>query len=229
MTKLRALLIIQIFVFASVSGAKIEIPMESQFLGWKFSSSYQAEGKDLKNIKKIKISCGANLILPAHPQQDTKQYHLAVYGYYGKGLMKGGPNGKFGEICQTWSLATKDKDKTCLRSETLNLIVMSDVYRDQCGRLYRGYFRKMYFSSDESMGTLVSPGKTFYQKPKQEFEGIVETYVGETYPVKVSDFLYFTELFPGDIVKVQQGLERASGAGQFLDPESGLFNPPTNL
>jgi hypothetical protein len=219
-----------ILAISTVAPAKVSIPMAERFRGWKFDPDYQADGKDLATVKKISIACEDKSLSPAHPQQDTKQYHLATFGEYGKGgLVRGGADGPFREICQTWSLARKPDQRTCLRFKVLKFVILSDVYQDHCGHFYRGYFQKMFSTNEETMGTLVSPGKTFYEKSDSAFSGgaFSDVYVGGTYPVKDSDFLFFGDVFPGDLDKVRQGIQMAISSGQIQDPSTGLFSEPS--
>ncbi len=209
-----------------VSWAQSGVPHPQYFKGWKFDSSYEAYGRDLKTLSKVEITCENKTLLPTHPQQGTKKYHLAITGEYNSHQLKGGEQSAYNDICMIWTNHAKPEQRYCLRSKTIKVVVLSDLYQDTCGNTYRGYFKKKFLNTDETMGTLVSLGKTFYENPYSEFVGtsLVETYVGGTYPMKASEFLYFSKASPEDLLQIQDSLVLAKKNGQFRHPETGLFN-----
>lgn len=209
-----------------LSLAKAQVPHSEAFKGWKFDPSFEADGSDLKTLNKVSLACESSMLYPTHPQQDTKTYHLAVYGEYNNQLVLGGDKGPFADICQAWTRGAVVEKRMCLKSKTINMVVLSDLYQDACGNVYRGFFKKQFFTTDETMGTLVSPGKTFYENPYSEFIGtkLVDTYVGGTNPVPASQFLYFTRASALDMTRIQKNIELAKAKGQYRNPQTGLFN-----
>lgn len=218
----------KITLFSSLSFfcfAKAEVPHPQFFKGWKFDSSYEAYGQDLKTLNKVEIACENKTLVPTHPQQGTKKYHLAIIGKYNTHQIKGGEKGSYSDICQIWTKHVIPEQRTCLLSKALKVVVLSDTYQDTCGNFYRGYFKEKFFSSDETMGTLVSLGKTFYENPYSEFAGtgLVETYVGGTFAVQASEFLYFSKASAQDLIEIKKSLALAQKNGQSRDPHTGLF------
>jgi hypothetical protein len=204
-----------------------QVPSPEQFKGWRVNSQYGTEESSLSSLLPVTLKCQDQNLFPANPDQTTKKYHLAWYGSYGKGArVRGGVQSSYRDICQVWSRARDPKQQSCLSFKTVNYVILSDLYRDRCGHLYRGFFAKMYMSDEDNMGTLVALGKTFYEDPNSVFAGTpyVETYVGGTYSVPVENFLFLTSIFNSDLQAVESSLKKAKKAGQIMNPQTLLFN-----
>lgn len=115
--------------------------------------------------------------------QSTKKYHKFLVGTYNHAKLKGDS-----QACATSSITNY-----CLRPDTVEYTVMSDIFSDSCGNSYRGFWEVMFMTRHENMGTLGSLGRTLYEKANSQFPGEFET--GPTYLVEAKNFLFFTELF----------------------------------
>lgn len=131
----------------------------------------------------MKFACSDLLLTPLSKDQSTKKYHRYIVGSYNHAKLRGNS-----EVCITSSATGY-----CLRADTVEYVIMSDVYADSCGNKYRGFWEVSFLTKDESMGTLCSLGRTFYEKANSDFPGEYE--VGPTYKVEATRFLFFTEIF----------------------------------
>ena len=175
-------------LLVSFALASSEVPSAHAFLGW--SNHTDREAITLDKIEKVEIKCGTKLF-PAYPQSYLKQYHEVLIGSYDHAKMTAKD-----DAC---AIAGNGPVRHCLRPKLIYSYILSDTFNDSCGNLYRGVWRVVFFDSDESMGTLISKGRTLYEDPKAELPG---TYVyGPTYACDVSEFIYLGRPFPGDSVK----------------------------
>lgn len=179
---------------------------DSQFLErWQKSSNIVVDPKSPRPIDLDLRSpnCAKDKFLyPAHPQQDTKEYLYGAYANYTHHKIP----------VDSSACMTRNPGKTyCLRATYANMVIMSDIYQDGCGNLYRGYWLTSYLKNEESMGTLFSKGKTAYPKLRSEFPGEYE--MGGTYKIPKSEFLFFGQLLPNDLKRVQEGRAQAKKFG----------------
>lgn len=162
------------------------IPNREAFLGWQ-KKPYNIDEIDFSKLETITFHCGNPSLEAMSQDQSTKKYHKFVYGGYDTRILTGDS-----EAC----LKSSGNKLYCLQAQTLEYTIMSDIYRDHCGNRYRAFWEVQFFSNDESMGTLCSLGRTFYEKANSEFPGEIE--IGPTYPIDKSRFLFFTKQLPED-------------------------------
>ncbi len=161
------------------------VPNAEAFGGWT-KKPYDIDELDFANLKTKQFSCDDKLLKPRSIDQSTKKYHKYVVGLYDHTKLRGDA-----EPCVTSSVKGY-----CLRGDTLEYTIMSDTFTDSCGNTYRAFWEVLFLTQNESMGTLCSLGRTFYEKANSEFPGEIE--IGPTYPVDAKRFLFFTNLFATD-------------------------------
>lgn len=168
-------------------------------LPWRQSSEISFERRPLQpeSLHPIHLPSKEKL-WPTHPQQTTKEYLYAVWAPYDYTRLP--PRSS---VC----LTPNPTRRFCQHSTWVNVVVISDTFEDQRGRLYRGYWPVYFLHTDENMGTLLSKGRTVYPKPGSTFDNdFVE---GQTYEVKAGDFLFLAELLPADLRNIQREQTRA--------------------
>jgi hypothetical protein len=196
------------------------IPNPEAFLGWRTVQGYTTSDVKIDQLQKVGLNCQLDNknLYPTHPQQESKHYHLFDWGSYNHGKLNGDS-----EAC---TISSKYKNRNgqyaCLRPDVVYNVVMSDIYQDKCGNLYRAFKQTIYLDKNESMGTLLSRGRTIYPNPNSQFPG--EVYVGPTYPVPVQEFLFLTLPLAGDIEKSNQMKRRALSTTHTFDALELLFN-----
>jgi hypothetical protein len=152
--------------------------------GWSESSDIVITRTETpETIRKVSINCPSRNLSPTHPQQYTKEYHYAVWSHYDHGRLK--PDSA---ACER----PNPTNRFCVKATYANAVFMSDLYNDDCGNTYRGYWLVSYLQSDESMGTLFAKGRTVYPKPDSEWEG--EMITGDTYVTQESEYLLFSAI-----------------------------------
>lgn len=173
-----------------------EFPDSQFLLGWNNNDDFVINRHEApEQITKRELNCESQTLWPTHPQQFTKEYHFAAWSHYDHGRLK--PDSG---AC----LRANPSNRFCVMATYANAVVMSDTFSDECGNFYRGYWLVSYLRSDESMGTLVSKGRTVYPKTDAEFPG--EFVTGDTYPVNVTNFLFLASLAKEDskLIKMSQ-------------------------
>lgn len=92
--------------------------------------------------------------------------------------------------------------------ERISFVLMSDTYIDDCGEIFRGYWVEETLISNDVVATggpNTSKGRTVYEKPDGEkYDGVVEAYSGDTYPLITSNFDFFGPLLVGDIENIKK-------------------------
>ena len=156
---------------------------ESQYIinNWSTYTEFSVDGGQfpLRNVTKVQLNCADKKLYPTHPQQFTKEYIMGLTADYKRTEMPG---------TATSCITPNFNKKYCLLSQRAVVAIMSDIYEDSCGNLYRGYWFLSYrvgggpSKSEDSMGTLFAKGRTQYEKPHSEFPG-KEFIDGNTYPV----------------------------------------------
>lgn len=194
------------------------VPDAQAFIGWQPVPDYTTSDLDLSKIQKIPLNCAQDTKLyPTQPQQDVKLYHRFNWGAYDLARLNSDS-----EAC---TLGSKYKNAQgqypCLRPDTVYNVIMSDTYRDRCGNFYRAYRELLFLKQNESMGTLFSKGRALYPRPNAAYD--MDYYVGGTYAVDVSEFLFLSPLLAGDAEKIQNAKSRAKATHTF-DNNSLLFN-----
>lgn len=171
-----------------------------EFMGpWKKNTNFVTETTlTPQDAQELDLACNSDKLWPTHPSQATKEYHWAVYANYEHhrlpvnsfACQRPSPNGRF-----------------CVMAKIPIAVVMSDIFSDECGNIYRGYWLVTYYKSDENMGTLYSKGRTAYPKPDSRFAN--EYVEGSTYFVPLKDFLFLGKPLKGDSQKSQIHARRA--------------------
>ena len=188
---LRSLTVVLSFVSLSTFAAELptpQVPNPEAFRGWTIKP-YDIDELDFAKVKTKTFACADTLLIPLSADQSTKKYHKYVVGSYDHSKLKGDS-----EACVTSSVTGY-----CLRGDTVQYTIMSDTFKDSCGNTYRAFWEVLFLTKNESMGTLCSLGRTFYEKADAQFPG--ETEIGPTYPVEANRFIFVTELFATDLKK----------------------------
>lgn len=178
---------------------------------WVKYEEFDVDGRQLPpgSIDVLPLTCKDKNLYPTHPQQFTKEYIYGVVSKYDNVRLPGKSSS-----CETF---TRNARAYCIQAMRAVVAVMSDVYEDGCGNLYRGYWLKNYRvardkrKSEDNMGTLFALGRTQYQKPNAQFAG--EVIDGNTYPVNVKEFLFLATLRPGDTKRIAEARGYAARAG----------------
>lgn len=154
------------------------------------------------DIRKIQLQCPIDRLWPTHPGQTAKEYHHALWAHYDHGKL---PVDSY--ACNVMNPTRK----FCLQSTYANAVFLSDLFEDECGNYYRAIQLDTFLKKDESMGTLVSKGRTVYPRPHSPYENDFET--GDTYPVKVTDFLFLSPVSPVErtLISAEQASARKEG------------------
>lgn len=170
-------------------------------------------------LQEVQVQCKSKELWPTHPQQFTKEYLYAVQASFER--MRLPPH--FSSC-----ITPNPTRKYCLMTQTANVLVVSDTYQDNCGNYYRAYWHIAYRTgggpqrSEDHMGTMLSRGRTQYEKPNARFKGEYDT--GYTYPVKADDFLFLSKLLPSDQTKISRFRSQAIKQGFTMKGKS--FTPP---
>lgn len=186
-----------------------DIPQAQKIRAWRDIQDAVTLPLDLNKYPEQKLICGQTLF-PSHPQQSLKYYHFYQWGEYDQAQLKGED-----EACSLGSHGY------CLRAAVAYRVILSDVFEDQCGHLYRGFVKVDFLDKYESMGTLFSPGRAMYPKARGEFPNELE--VGPTYAVPQKDFIKLGPALASDAARVIE-LKRATSLKQ--DPQTHLFRQP---
>jgi hypothetical protein len=177
---------------------------DAQYLvGWNENPDFIVTRKESpESISKVEIQCDSKNIWPTHPQQYTKEYQFAAWSHYDQGRLS-----PASYACQR----ANPTNRFCVMATYANAVFMSDLYNDECGNTYRGYWLVSYLKSDESMGTLFAKGRTVYPKPNSEYEGEFQT--GDTYVTKVSDYLFFSGISNLELQQIDLSRQNALKEG----------------
>jgi hypothetical protein len=176
-----ALLFLPFFSFG-VELPEPNVPNKEALNGWQ-KKPYPIDELDFSKLTAKPFACADKMLEPMSQDQSTKQYHKFVWSDYDLAKLKG-----TSEVCR---VPQKSNANYCLRADTIEYTVMSDIYKDSCGNSYRGFWEVVFLTEDESMGTLCSLGRTFYEIPNSP--GEIE--IGPTYKVPAERFLFFSEIF----------------------------------
>lgn len=164
-----------------------EIPNPEAFLGWR-DQSQEHGNSDISQFKPVEFKCKNPAVFATHPESNLKMYHATYIGSYNHHKLKGTD-----EACRVSQNNSIPKERRrCLRPDLLHFHILSDTYKDSCGNVYRGFWTVLFLNKNESMGTLVSKGRTVYARPGAQFKG--DFVHGDSYPVSVQDFVFFSEV-----------------------------------
>lgn len=178
--------------------SKQVIPDSRALLSWQEIPGYQNTEIDPMSIERISLKCADTRLFPTHPQQNTKLYHLFLSGRYDHTKLAGED-----EACAMSSKYSNAKGvKACLRPDWIEYAVLSDLYTDSCGHLYRGFWDVAYLKTHDNMGVLFSKGRTLYPKP--DSGNLNDMFIGGTYTLDVHDFLFLSPLLPKDAEQINK-------------------------
>ena len=180
---------------------------------WQDSPDFTDPSIDLQKYPSSKITCDDGNLYPTHPQQTLKKYHVHRWAGYDQNKLK--PD-------ETACVRPSSMGTFCVRGDIAYDVILSDTFEDRCGNLYRGFEQVSFLGQDETMGTLVSPGRTIYPKPHSEFIG--EFISGGTYAVPIARFMKIGPVLPTDIEQIQKGREQALGVTHSYDTTTHLYS-----
>jgi hypothetical protein len=147
-----------------------------------------------------------NKLWPTHPQQETKHYHFAVYATYNHAKKLDPTNAM---ICAQPN--SKKNPTKCMRGTVAKVVVMSDLYQDECGNIYRGFWpifftvgSRYFETGTENMGTLASKGRWFTVDDEGDHFRLAATY-----SLTKSDFMFLVEPSPHDEADIREKRQRA--------------------
>lgn len=183
---------------------KEAIPNPEALSQWQDVTSYQSSNVDLKGLTRLSVDCSDPDLYPTHPQETTKLYHVFKRAQYDLRKLKADD-----EACAIGAKYQSARGyRVCQMADALNYVVLSDTFQDACGHFYRGFWEVLFLRRNDSMGTLLSQGRTVYPKPNADFDG--EMVIGPTYSLQSTTFLFLTPLFPGDMAKIEKQREKAA-------------------
>lgn len=179
------------------------LPNATAVSSWQEIAGYRNTEIDAMAMPRIPLNCADTNLYPTHPQQKTKLYHVFRSARYDQSKLTGAD-----EACTLSSkYPSANGTKACLRPDYLEYAVISDIYRDSCGNLYRGVWDVAFLKANDNMGVLFAKGRTLYQKP--EAGDVLDMYVGGTYAVGVEEFLFLSPILDTDL-RVEMDLEQAA-------------------
>ncbi len=166
--------------------SEVHVPRADAFKGWKDMPGYATSTVPFMSLKRVK-ACNSKPLIPTGPSQMTKLYHEYKYGEYEMNKVFGGGDDR---ICL---ISAHDTRKHCLRADTLHTVVISDLYKDDCGKTFRAFWRQTFLKQDESMGALQSIGRSLVKVPNSQFP---KDYMpGPVNAVGQDAFMFLTEVF----------------------------------
>lgn len=201
--------------------AQAEIPDPTAFMGWKEKQGWATSIENPFQLRKREVLCEDKNLYPTHPQQTTKEYHYFLTGAFDIKKLPG-----VSRACRVRSSGDRLNAKRCLMAERIEFALISDIYRDRCGNHYRGYWMISFLQKDETMGTLLSQGRTVYEKENSPLAH--DMYDGQTYAVPNKEFVFLTDLLQGDDKKISENQNRANRFTHDFNSQTLLFNPKSN-
>lgn len=191
-----------------------DLPDAEAVIRWsdpRYEDTHAPSPESLPHVE-VSRGCQDKHLYPTHPQEYSKTYHVFRIAVYDAGTVPAKSH-----TCKVHSNSEKPY---CLLADTYEYAVISDIFQDACGGLYRGFWNVGFLKQDDNMGYLLSKGRTIYPKPNSEFAGDVEE--GQTYAVDQSDFLLLAAPFPGDKEAAAKLASQALATHDF-DPHTHLF------
>lgn len=182
------------------------------FVTWSVLTSYTRAEADPFLQRSVQVACADQELFPLSPSQDTKQYEAAYYARFNHAKLT--PRDPLCRIRSAGGL--------CLSPDSINLILMSDLYRDRCGGVYKAYWGTTFQRSQENMGTLISKGRTFYPKAGTG-DGFLEIEEGDTYSVSAADFVLLVAPSTEELRRARVSADRALNSLFRFDRENLLF------
>lgn len=144
--------------------------------------------------------CESDILTPVSDGQEHKEYHLFYQVQYHARFFSG-----VDSIClipQRHVLRCQNLEgralqnclsefQRCLRTDIQNIVLLSDLYYDQCGNLLRGFVLKNYLSRDEELSTLFSPGHDIIRNHDYG-QGVISVELAPKTNVRREVFHFFT-------------------------------------
>lgn len=191
-----------------------DVPNPGALLRWSNPRYEESNVPSLDDLEQVEVptSCPDQKLYPTHPQQLSKSYHVYRIGIY--------ENDKLPADSAACKISSSGEKKFCLLADTYEYAVISDIFQDACGGLYRGVWSVGYLKRDDNMGTLLSKGRTVYPKPNATYQGEMED--GQTYGAERKDFLFLAPAFAGD-KEVATRLAAEAQATHIYDSITHLF------
>ncbi len=176
----------------AVAAETLDLPNQNALTSWRDLPGYTSEPTDLSKIEAVQIRCADQNLMPTHPAQTGKLYHLFRSNRYDHMKLSaedyacriGLPKVRAGVPAR------------CGRADTAYDVIISDLYQDSCGNFYRGFIRRQYVQRDETVATLFSAGRMVYQNPRSSIPNDMIT--GKPYAVPVNEFVLISGLLEGD-------------------------------
>ena len=196
-------------------------PVENQdaILKWEIQTALETADNSQSGLIRLKaFSCATPGLVPTHPQQTTKVYHRYLLGSFSElKLVRSDFACKIGS-----GGLNRLHQYSCLLADQAIDAVISDLYQDHCGHVYRGFWHTSFLKRDETMASLFALGRTLYQDRKAEFPGVFV--VGQTFPLDQKDFLFLAEPFAGDDARITLNQTQAKDT-HILDAKTLLYQP----
>lgn len=172
--------------------ARSELQQPQAFLGWRDDET-MAERPRPEEAPHVELACADKHLYPTHPASDRKRYHRVAIGKWDNFKVDGDS-----DVCKIKGTSKDPRTglRRCAAADDMQYIVLSDTFEDSCGHLYRGFWSVSFMTMDENMGTLMSLGRTVYEKPHAEFKG--DMYDAQTYAVDAKQLLVLSSLLDGD-------------------------------
>jgi hypothetical protein len=164
----------------------VKVPRPDIFKGWRNQGDYLTSHVPFMSLPRVK-ACDDQPLQPTGPSQQTKLYHEYKWGEYDNSTLRGDDEDR---LCL---IATRSKQKWCLKSDYIYTVVISDLFKDSCGQEFRGFWRMTFLAQDETMGALQSKGRTLQQRPGSNFPK--DFVPAEMYPVPQDQFMFLTNVF----------------------------------
>ncbi|RZA09754.1 MAG: hypothetical protein EOP11_00665 [Proteobacteria bacterium] len=196
--------------------AESDLPNAEALTKWREQKGSVTDRTDLTSYPRLKVACANQKLFPSHPQQDLKLYHRFNTNQYDHFKLAGTD-----EPCLiSQKAAPKGRAPLCLKADIAYDALISDTYEDACGQAYRGFREVKYLGKNESMGTLLSAGRTVFQREGSSLEN--DMALGHTYGIPVADFAIIGALLPGDEAAIQRLKEKAK-ASTIYDEETHTY------
>ena len=167
--------------------SEVKVPRPDIFKGWKDNAAYVTSHVPFMSLPRVK-ACNDKPLMPTGPSQMTKLYHEYKWGEYSlKNLFGDDPD----RLCRIHN--NNSKQKYCARADLIFTVVISDLYKDDCGKTFRGFWRQTFLQQDETMGALQSLGRSLVKVPNSPFPK--DFMPGPSNLVGQSAFMFLTEEF----------------------------------
>jgi hypothetical protein len=178
--------------------AEIDLPSKAAIKDIHSNGSYVASsGIDAFAQKQINFKCADKSLLPVSASQVLKDYHANYWVDFNHFALKNRDR-----ACRIWNKqANSEGVINCLAPDVYEIVLMSSLYSDRCGNMYRAYWAVDFFKRDDNMGTLLAKGNTVYADQNSNYKG--DFFDAHTFAVSAKDFLFFSAPTAADVKKAQ--------------------------